>query len=298
MAEKDDIRWGLQRRFEMIEWRAYWLGRFNRSDLEDRFGVSTPQASADLRSYQEAVPGNIEYDPTEKAYVPSATFKPEFLRVSADRYLSQLNALLNGAIAPADTWFGSLPPAAVMPTAVRSVEPRILRLILDAIPARRIVDVDYQSLSSKRRRGIAPHSLAFDGYRWHARAWCFERAEFRDFVLSRMHSIDEGETSNVDPSDDVEWNTMVDLKISAHPELSREQRSAIERDYNMKDGVLILSSRVALAYYLKRRLNLDLTTEQLPAERLQIFLTNAAEVQAVEARTKDEAKRRRPSAPR
>src|SRR6267154_5982180 len=118
MAEREDVRWGLAQRFEFIEWRVFWVGRVNRSDLEERFGVSTPQASVDLRSYQEAAPKNIEYDATEKAYVPLSTFRPQFLRLSADRYLRQLEAILNSAIAPSDTWFGSLPSAAVMQTIV------------------------------------------------------------------------------------------------------------------------------------------------------------------------------------
>lgn len=229
----------------MIEWRAYWLGRINRSDLEDRFGVSTPQASADLRSYQEAAPGNIEYDATEKAYVPTANFQPRFLRGAADRYLIQLDAILNGAVPAVDTWFGSPPPAAVMPAVARSVDAEVLRPLLRAITWRR--EVEYQSLTSARRRGIVPHSLAFDGYRWHVRAWCAERRSFRDFVLSRILSVGESRPSHVDPTNDVVWNTMVALKIVAHPELDAAQKKAIERDFGMKDGVLVLNSRVALA---------------------------------------------------
>jgi predicted DNA-binding transcriptional regulator YafY len=288
MAEKDDISWQLQRRFEMIEWRAYWLGRINRSDLEDRFGVSTPQASADLRSYQEAVPGNIEYDATEKAYVPSANFQPQFLRVSADRYLIQLDAILNNAVPAVDTWFGSVPPAAVMPTVARSVDAETLRTLLRAITWRYEVEVKYQSLTSSRRRGIVPHSLAYDGHRWHVRAWCAERLSFRDFVLSRILSVGETRPSDVDPTNDVVWNTMVALKIVAHPALDASQRKAIERDFGMKDGVLVLNSRVALAYYVIRRLNLDLTEWNIPPERQQIFLTNAAEVEEIQRKAKAE----------
>jgi hypothetical protein len=290
MAEREDIRWGLQRRFEMIEWRAYWLGRINRSDLEERFGVSTPQASADLRSYQEAAPNNIEYDATEKAYVPTPQFQPKFLRVSADRYLIQLDAILNGAIPAVDTWFGSPVPAAVMPTVARSVDAETLRILLRSITWRREVEIEYQSLTSTRRRAIVPHSLAFDGHRWHVRAWCVERLSFRDFVLSRILSVGESRTSDVDPTNDVVWNTIVDLKIVAHPELDAAQRKAIERDYGMEDGVLVLNSRVALAYYVIRRLNLDLKEGQISPMRQQIFLTNMAEVEEIERKAEEETR--------
>jgi hypothetical protein len=279
MAERDDVRWGLAQRFEMIEWRAYWLGRVNRSDIEERFGVSTPQASVDLRSYQETAPNNIEYDPTQKAYVPTKDFQPQFLRKSADRYLLQLNAILNGAILPADTWFKSPPPATVMQTVVRSIKPEFLRAILRATEERHELDMEYQSLKNARIRAIAPHALAFDGHRWHVRAWCAHRREFRDFVLTRIRSVGDSRPSGADPTNDVEWSTMVKLKIVPHPKLTEAGKAAIELDYGMEGGQLIVDTRAALAFYLMKRLNLDLDDEKIPPDRLQIFLSNRAEVE-------------------
>jgi hypothetical protein len=280
VADLEDIRWGTRRRFEFIEWRAYWLGRVNRSDLEERFGVSTPQASVDLGEYQEAAPGNIKYSPTDKAYVALETFRPQFMqRLSADRYLIQLNAILNGAVSATDTWFGSLPPAAVMQTVTRSVEPETLRSILRAIEARRELVVVYQSLTNTRERRIVPHALAFDGHRWHARSWCVEHRDFRDFVLGRVLSIRDGERTDVDPTNDVAWNTMVELKICAHPGLTDAQRAAIERDFGMDQGILTVTTRAALAYYLIKRMNLDLTDERILPARKQIVLANLSEVE-------------------
>jgi predicted DNA-binding transcriptional regulator YafY len=288
-VEKEDVRWGVAQRFEFIEWRAYWAGRVNRSDLEERFGVSTPQASVDLRTYQEADPANLRYDPAEKTYLPTAEFRPDFLRLTADRYLAQLNAILNHTIAPTDTWFGSLPSAAVMPAIVRSVEPLTLRSILRAIERRQEIDIHYQSLSSARWRTIAPHSLAFDGHRWHARAWCNERRQFRDFVLSRMLRVKSSRPSEVDPTNDVEWNTLVELKIVPHPALDAQQQLAISHDYGMKDGILSIPTRIALAYYLIRRLNLDLDGDQISPARQQIVLSNAVDVKDAEAAAKAES---------
>src|SRR5437763_6189165 len=89
-----DVRWGLAKRFEFIEWRAYWTGRVNRKDLQDQFHISTPQASQDFQDYLRAVPNNITYDGTLKTYVITGTFKPKFLSLqSAVRYLRQLQAL-------------------------------------------------------------------------------------------------------------------------------------------------------------------------------------------------------------
>ena len=53
--------------------------------------------------------------------------------------------------------------------------------------------------------------------------------------------------------------------------------------------LLVLNSRVALAYYVIRRLNLDLIEWKIPPERQQIFLTNAAEVEEIKRKAEEEA---------
>jgi WYL domain len=292
MPDQNHIRWGLKSRFELIEWKAYWTGRINRGDLEEAFGVSTPQASLDLRAYDAAAPGNITYNSTEKAYLPTAGFEPKFLRLSADQYLLQLDAILKGAIAHTDTWFRSPPPAAVMPEVARSVDPATLRAVLTAITARDELDVKYHSLTNTRERPIVPHALGFDGNRWHTRAWCSERHEFRDFVLSRIESVGASRPSDISSDMDVEWHSFVDLKIAAHPRLDAERRATVERDFGMKDGLLVLNTRVALSFYMERRWLLDLSDDVIPALRKQVTLTNAGEVQEARRSAKQAAQAR------
>ena len=65
-----ELRWGVERRLEFIEFRLYWEGRINRADIVDQFGVSVPQASKDLSRYQELAPDNIAYDRREKRLLP------------------------------------------------------------------------------------------------------------------------------------------------------------------------------------------------------------------------------------
>ena len=74
--ETTGLRWGVERRLEFIEFRLFWEGRLNRSDITDFFGVSVPQASKDLSLYQELAPGNMDYDKSEKRYVAGPGFKP------------------------------------------------------------------------------------------------------------------------------------------------------------------------------------------------------------------------------
>ena len=74
--DKAELRWGIEQRLEFIEFRLFWEGSINRSDIKDFFGVSVPQASKDLTLYQERAPGNIEYDTRAKRYVAKYTINP------------------------------------------------------------------------------------------------------------------------------------------------------------------------------------------------------------------------------
>lgn len=279
MSERDDRRsWTLNRRLEFVEWKLFWEGRLNRNDLEETFEISQPQASVDLRQYREEAPENIEYNATEKAFLPGKEMRLRFLRVSADRLLLQLRAVLTGALPREDLWFRDMPSVDMAPDIARHIEPECLRVILAAIRSRKAVNVRYQSLTSSRRRDIAPHALAFDGYRWHVRAWCCEHEDFRDFVLTRIDEIGNLKPADYAPHDDLEWTTKTTLKLCPHSGLSEEQRQAIQRDYNMDNGCRDIEVRLSMAYYFIKRMNLDLP--DLPPQRAQIELQNLTEVQS------------------
>ena len=76
------LRWAPEQRLEFIEFRLFWDGAVNRSDLMDRFGISEPQASKDLAAYRDLAANNIEYDSSKKRYVsgeslPACIFQTE-----------------------------------------------------------------------------------------------------------------------------------------------------------------------------------------------------------------------------
>lgn len=276
MTADEKRPWTQTRRFEFIDWKLFWEGALNRSDLEDTFDISTPQASVDLRRYRELAGDNIEYDATSRAFRPSARMQPSFLKASADRLLLQLRSLLSGALPRREIWFRDLPPIDMVPDIARHVDAECLRAILGAIRSKHTVEIEYQSLTNARVRQIGPHAIAFDGYRWHVRAWACDRADFRDFVLSRIDNIRLGTKAEFDPDDDVEWNTKIVLDLRPHPGLTEEQSRAIQRDYAMRNGRREIEVRLSMAYYFIKRMNLDLV--ELPPARAQICLRNLDEV--------------------
>ena len=253
-------------------------GHLNRSDLEERFGISTPQASVDLRHYRELAGANIHYDATQKRFVSPPGMKPRFLRVSANHLLLQLRAWASGVLQREDLWFSEILPAGIAPEIGRNVQAEVLRRVIRAIRTRRALSIRYQSLTSSRWRDIGPHAIAFDGHRWHARAWCCERQEFRDFVLTRIEQLGQLKPVSFDPEHDLQWTRTTTLRLSPHPDLTEEQSLAIQRDYDMHKGVREIEVRLSLAYYFIKRMNLDI--DDLEPARVQIRLDNLDEVES------------------
>ncbi|MCE5972452.1 WYL domain-containing protein [Sinirhodobacter sp. WL0062] len=271
-----ELRWGVEQRLEFIEFRLFWDGHVNRSDVMEQFGLSVNQASSDLSRYIALAPGNIFYDKSARTYVRGLDFRPVFEKLDAGRYLSQLRSLVDGVLDRDDCWITNLPAYSSTPSPTRGVDPVILRSVVGAISRSEAIEVKYQSLSSPepRWRWIAPHAIAFDGFRWHSRAFCLTEACFKDFVLSRMLELRGVQDSEVSGVADSDWCSNVSLEIGPHPDLSEAQANAIALDYGMRNGKVTIEVRRALLYYTLRRLGLDTDPDARNPQDQQIVLLN------------------------
>lgn len=142
-----------------------------------------------------------------------------------------------------------------------------------------VLRVLYQSMSRSEPswRELSPHAIGHDGFRWHARAFCHERRDFRDFVIARMLEVEVRATSDVEPAADSAWTTMVRLILVPNPHLAEPKRRVIELDYGMSGGQAELECRQAVLYYVMQRLGLNADTGVKP-EAQQIALKNLDEV--------------------
>lgn len=264
------LRWGAEQRLEFIEFRLFWDGFVNRSDIISQFGISTPQASADLAQYRDLAPENIDYDKSAKRYVPAATFRPRLLKPNAERYLAQLRALAENVIFPEDTWFGRVPAIGIAPIPARRVDPDMLRALLTAVREERSISIEYQSLNDSRPdpiwRAITPHAFGSDGLRWHIRAFCHLEHVFKDFLLSRCLKIGALGAPLASSTQDREWHSFFEVILIPNPKLSTAQKTTIERDYGMEGGRRILRVRHAFLYYFDKRLRLDVAEKDRPKE--------------------------------
>jgi hypothetical protein len=271
--------WGQMRRLEFIDTRLQWDGHVNRVDLKDFFSISAPQATLDFAKYNDMAPTNLAYNRSEKAYFASDHFEPALASPEAHRYLSQVLAV-NTDVLPRDaTFLGWIPKVGVVPRPSRNVDTTVLKACLRAMRQKTSLKTVYQSMSEEDPvpRHISPHALGFDGFRWHLRAYCHLKEQFRDFVFARMLSVEEGGPTTIRSRDDAAWQNKLTLVLVPHPDLGPGRRRAIELDYGMVDGRLMLSTREALLFYLIRQLRLE-TEAPRGGESQQIVLENRAEL--------------------
>jgi len=272
--------WGLQQRLEFIEFRLFWEGRLNRGDLIEFFGISRPQASIDLARYIEMAPGNITYDRKQKTYLAARTFKPALGHAEkSDAYLG----LLLARERPKANFLGWAPTAEVVKYPHRRVETEVLRQVLSAIRKHLMLQIEYQSMNrpNPTSRAISPHALAFDGFRWHTRAYCHENKAFRDFVFARILKVNKSSATSIDPRNDDAWHHVLELVLAPHPKLTTAQKRAVALDYGMNKARKVVRTRQALAFYLLRQLGLDHNGHAAEAKAQHVVLVNRDEVARV-----------------
>lgn len=277
-----DLRWGVEQRLEFIEFRLFWEDGLNRADITRYFGVSVPQASNDLSLYHELAGHNIRYDRSQKRYFKADAFKPLFLKPDADRYLNYLRSMAEGVMSREETWLSQVPEYDALPLPRRNIEPDSMRAVLEAVRQQRSIEIRYQSLSAHRPkpiwRWITPHGFGYDGHRWHVRAFCHIDHSFKDFLLPRILNTRATGEPGAPAKQDTIWSEIVTVGLKPHPDLTEDQQRIVAHDYGMQGGRLHMQVRLALLYYLLKRLNLNLNEEKRPGREQHIVLADPQQV--------------------
>lgn len=271
------MRLNIKKRMEFIETRLFWEGAISRRDLTEHFGISNPQASKDIKQYIKLAPDNIHYDNSAKKYLAPEKFYPRLTTPSCESYFSDLLV----SKTPNNSFIcGKIPPYDIIPIPTRITDPNVLRAILKAIKNSAKIGIEYQSMSRPNPifRYIAPHTLVNDGFRWHIRAYCRKKEDYRDFNLSRIIRCEEMKETVIDHSNDLLWHSYIRLKLIPHPKLNRNQQKCIEHEYGMVDGECELNTRAAFVFYLEKNLKLSQNSEGKSPNRYQIVLANREEV--------------------
>lgn len=272
------IRWDLLIRYQLIEIIALWEGRLTTNHICHSFGIGRQQASKDINTYlRELAPGNLVYDRHLKGYVPGPDFQP----VVTQGNVSEYHELLARQHHLSDTFSDlqlELPGNTVLPNTGRHIHPETMRAVVSATRHRRQMKVSYVSLSRPEAAEsvLEPHSLVCTGNHWHVRAWCNANREFRDFALSRFHSVPEvfREKSRRTAEQDQDWQRQVTLQIMPDQRLTDAQQQIIARDFGMDKGVLHIQSRAALAPYVLSQIGINLDSNHPDPLIQQVELAN------------------------
>lgn len=267
-------------RFQLIELLAYWEGRLNAKDLENYFQQSRQQSSADINSYKRQAPNNLHYDASIKSYTPTKSFSALYITTFPDEYL---HWLLSGQLPWGKNKERLLraPQLEKLQLPARKIEPEIMRGLVAAMRQQKRIEVDYISLSNPNCEGriIAPHSFVNTGLRWHLRAWCEKSKEYRDFVLSRFRGTPElHDKTKHTAEQDQGWNTLVTIILQPDPRLSPAKCEVLEKDYQMQNGQLHITTKGCLVQYLLREMQVSTKILDGTPEAQQLICVNLPDI--------------------
>lgn len=244
-----------QERLFYLEFRLYFLGHVNRSDLQKRFGLKESSASRDIALYKKLAPQNVVYDYGLKSYIPKLSFEPLFSYTATQ----VLTALTHGF---GDDYAGPKYPEihSESPSQFPLPVVPILAGVTRAIHKSQAISIDYICNEQGRSKlDIVPHALIDSGTRWMVRAFDRSTSGFSNFVVNRIVSVlgdatdpEEGELS----ADDAAWNKIVGLNLKPHPTLAFPE--AIMMEFGVQQGgALKMTCREALMSQLMDHWRID-----------------------------------------
>lgn len=280
VSEMEELSHAAKERLAYIDFSLQFYGHVARNDLIQRFKTGLANCTRDFTAYKERAPKNLTLNHQDKRYYRTAEFQPLF-RHDPEAILTGLCRGFGNGIST------DVESSDVCLDAVRLMHPKsyIIAALMRAIHNGKAISCGYVSISSgESAREIVPHSIVNNGHRWHVRAFDRAHNQFRDFVTTRFTQIEILEQApelKEQKQADEQWNKLVNLVLIPHPSLS--QTLAIEMDYAMQDGQLVLPVRAALASYILRQWQVDCSeNSRIIGQGCQLALANREELISVE----------------
>ena len=238
--------WSQRQRLEHISRVLFWRGWIRRNDLTAYYGISPQQVSADLVVFQNLQPDAVFYETHRKRYEIKESFQPGLYTPDPINDLQLLGYLNRSEI----SLFEEAPIRSGI--CITKTTCQLVRCGL----AQQSVEVEYFCANSGETtwHRMIPCHFIFDGIQLHVRGWCFTCNGYRDFVISRISGTRKPMALDVSLVTDADWNTFINITLRPASILNGSQRTAVEIDYGMKDGVLHTTVRKAMLIHFRRRL--------------------------------------------
>jgi len=279
-----EMSFAQKQRLAYIDFTLYFTGMMTRSEIVQHFELGLAAATRDINLYKSLKPHNMRYDNAVKKYFIAPEFTPLFAHDAHKTLIKLAHQISNGS----DT-IGEVEFPVEKPTNLNTPNIDVIATLSQAMVQHKVVSVIYTSLSSgSGARELVPHSIVDNGQRWHVRAFDRKSQSFRDFVLTRLSqvSIIEDETVYAEEqAADEQWQTLLPLTLIPHSK-NISHPTAIELDFGMTDGKLIVHVRKAMAGYLLRRWNVDCSPHaSLKGAEYQLQLANLEVLDEADNRT-------------
>lgn len=255
-----------KRRFRILDTLLVWEGELSNARAREIFDIQTVQASRLLSDYRDAHPDRLRSDMATKRYMRLPT--REHYGGSVNDYLVLLS---EGATAP--SWIERLD------TRISTVSPEVLVALRRAITTGSAVRITYMSMTQPEgvTRAIFPRAVVQAGRRWHVRAWCCQRREYRDFVMGHISRIEPDQSAERPRTRDVAWEAVVDIRLVPHRLLSDDQARVVR--YELFEGAAgrRIRTRGCLVPYVIQDVRASTSKDQVPPD-YQIEVSNFVEV--------------------
>lgn len=243
-----------QHRIDLLETILRWEGRLNNSRLRELFDLGGTRTSQWIREFRDLHPDWMTWDTVTRSYHATAAVYKEAKNTkgkqdkaaSLAQYLSLVGiSHITTASTTSHALWSAFPDLSV-PSAFTFAQ------ISEAIRLGHRMQITYRSIRNPvpHQRTISPHSLVRAGRRWHVRAFCSANQEFRDYALGRIESpkILQDSSERLS-SEDHGWNTMLKVRLTAHPALNPQQQDLVRFEYFANTAVRVDSCRAALVSY-------------------------------------------------
>jgi hypothetical protein len=253
----DALKHAQRERILFLDQCLTWRGQANRSDLIERFGISTAQAAIDFREYISFTDTPPVYDATQKTYFANISHRP-LLTVETGQVIN---------------WLASERAKAriSIPLPSRKMNHAVIAQLYQALKNQRDVQITYTSMNSglSDPQWIGPVRFHFDGEAVYLRAWSYKHDSYRDFLPIRIeqpHDLATRPRSSPLPHDE-DWNRFVRLWLRPRSDLSDAQAKTVRLEYGFEnEPCLAVTTRKALAFYVRRRWRLDDDKARLEVE--------------------------------
>lgn len=253
-------------RFQLLDTLLKWEGELSNGRIRGLLGVQVVQGSRLLAEYRDAHPARMVWEQSRRRYVRQPS--RERYGGTADDYLRLLDEEKG-----APGWIERLD------TEMSSVTPAVLIAMRQAIGACSPVRILYASMThpAGEERDIFPRHIVKAGRRWHVRAWCCTRQEYRDFVLGRIRKIGKAAVHAKPAVADVAWEATVDVRLVPHRELSAAQAKVIRDELFEGTMARRIRTRGCLVPYVIQDLRASVSADQRPPD-YQIEVSNLDEI--------------------